>query len=102
MSSSTADCAPPPPSRDRKSACSSSIAPAGVTNQDFHIGEEAWAAGRGLVLVANKWDLIDDRGPDALSQFEKELRERAHYLRWVPIVTTSALSGKRVQKVIEL
>jgi GTP-binding protein len=75
---------------------------AGVTNQDFRIGEEAWEAGRGLVLVANKWDLIDDRGPDALALFEKELRERAHYLRWVPIVTTSALSGKRVQRAIEL
>ena len=75
---------------------------AGVTNQDFRIGEEAWEAGRGLVLVANKWDLIDDRGPDALALFEKELRERAHYLRWVPIVTTSAISGKRVRRVIEL
>jgi GTP-binding protein len=75
---------------------------AGVTNQDFRIGEEAWEAGRGLVLVANKWDLIDDRGPDSLALFEKELRERAHYLRWVPIVTTSALSGKRVRRVIEL
>jgi len=75
---------------------------AGVTNQDFRIGEEAWEAGRGLVLVANKWDLIDDRGPDTLALFERELRERAHYLRWVPIVTTSALSGKRVQRVIEL
>ena len=75
---------------------------AGVTNQDFRIGEEAWEAGRGLVLVANKWDLIEDRGPDVLATFEKDLRERAHYLRWVPIVTTSAVSGKRVQKVLEV
>lgn len=75
---------------------------AGVTNQDFHIGEEAWEAGRGLVLVANKWDLIEDRGPDALASFERDLRERAHYLRWVPIVTTSALSGKRVHKALEV
>jgi GTP-binding protein len=75
---------------------------AGVANQDFRIGEEAWDAGRGLVLVANKWDLIEERGPDALAAFEKELRERAHYLRWVPIVTTSALSGKRVRKVLEI
>lgn len=73
---------------------------AGVTNQDFRIGEEAWDAGRGLVLVANKWDLIEERGPDSLAQFEKDLRERAHYLRWVPIVTTSAISGKRVHKVL--
>lgn len=73
---------------------------AGVTNQDFRIGEEAWDAGCGLVLVANKWDLIQDRGPDALAAFERELRERAAYLRAVPIVTTSALSGKRLPRAL--
>jgi len=75
---------------------------AGVSNQDFRIGEEAWDEGCGLVLVANKWDLIDDRGPEATARFEKELRNRARYLRWVPIITTSALSGKRIHKVIDL
>ena len=74
----------------------------GVANQDFRIGEQAWDAGRGLVLVANKWDLIEDRGPEATARFERELRERAPYLRWVPIITTSALSGKRVHKVVDL
>ncbi|TFG65194.1 MAG: ribosome biogenesis GTPase Der [Gemmatimonadales bacterium] len=74
----------------------------GVTNQDFHIGEQAWDAGCGLVLVANKWDLIEDRGPDVVAAFERELRERAPYLRWVPIITTSALGGKRVRKTVEL
>lgn len=75
---------------------------AGVTNQDFRIGEEAWKAGCGLVLVCNKWDLIEDRGPHVLARFERELRERAAFLRWVPIVTTSALSGKRVPRAMEL
>ena len=74
----------------------------GVSNQDFRIGEEAWDAGCGLVMVANKWDLIEDRGPEATAGFERDLRERAPYLRWVPIITTSALSGKRVRKVIDL
>lgn len=74
----------------------------GVTNQDFRIGEQAWDAGCGLVLVANKWDLIEDRGPDVVAAFERELRERAPYLRWVPIITTSALGGKRVRKAVEL
>jgi GTP-binding protein len=77
-------------------------AQAGLTNQDFRIGEEAWKAGCGLVLVVNKWDLIEDRGPDVVAAFEKELRERAPYLRFVPIITISALSGKRVRKVLEL
>ncbi len=75
---------------------------AGLTNQDFRIGEEAWEAGCGLVLVVNKWDLIEDRGPDVLAAFESELRERAPFLRFVPIITVSALSGKRVRKVLEL
>ena len=74
----------------------------GVTNQDFRIGEQAWEAGCGLVLVANKWDMIEDRGPDVIAAFERELRARAPYLRWVPIVTTSALGGKRVRKAVEL
>lgn len=75
---------------------------AGLTNQDFRIGEEAWEAGCGLVLVVNKWDLIEDRGPDVLAEFEKELRARAAFLRFVPIITVSALSGKRVRKVVDL
>ena len=75
---------------------------AGLTNQDFRIGEEAWEKGCGLVLVVNKWDLIEDRGPDVLATFERELRERAPYLRFVPILTASALTGKRVRKALEL
>jgi len=74
----------------------------GVVNQDFRIGHSAWDEGKGLVFVANKWDLIEDRGPDMLAAFERELRERAHYLRWVPIVTTSALTGQRVRKVVDI
>lgn len=73
----------------------------GVANQDFRIGHGAWDEGKGLVFVANKWDLIGDRGPSALAEFERDLRARAHYLRWVPIVTASALTGQRVRKVVE-
>ena len=75
---------------------------AGVTNQDFRIGEQAWNGGCGLVLVANKWDLIEERGPEVVARFERELRERAAYLRWVPMVTASALTGQRVRRVLEV
>lgn len=74
---------------------------AGVTNQDFRIAEQAWEAGCGLVLVANKWDLGEDRGPAVHAQFERDLRERAPFLRKVPIITTSALTGLRVRKAAE-
>jgi len=76
--------------------------PAGVTNQDFRIGEQAWEAGCGLVLVANKWDLGEDRGPAIHAQFERDLRERAPFLRKLPIITTSALTGLRVRKAAEV
>lgn len=74
----------------------------GATNQDFRIGEQAWEAGCGLVLVANKWDLGEDRGPEIHAGFERDLRERAPFLRKVPIVTTSALTGLRVRKATQL
>lgn len=73
----------------------------GASNQDFRIGQEAWDAGCGLVLVANKWDLIEERGPQIVERFYRELRERASYLRWVPIVTISALTGLRVRRALE-
>ena len=77
-------------------------AQAGVANQDFRIGQQALDAGKGLVFVANKWDLATDRGPSALASFERELRARAHYLVWVPSITCSAKTGQRVRKVIDL
>jgi len=73
---------------------------AGAANQDFRLGQQAWERGRPLVFVANKWDLIEDRGPTALAHFERSLRKRAHFLRWVPIITVSALSGLRVRKAV--
>lgn len=73
----------------------------GAANQDFRIGQAAWDAGCGLVFVANKWDVVADRGPDVLARFERELRERAAYLRWTPIITVSALTGQRVRKALE-
>lgn len=75
---------------------------AGATNQDFRIGERAWDEGCGLVFVANKWDTIEERGPEVVTRFARELRERAPYLRWVPLITISAKTGKRVRKVLEL
>jgi GTP-binding protein len=69
--------------------------------QDLRIAEKAWSAGCGLILVANKWDLVDKDTMTA-PNFEKALREKAPSLRWVPVVFASALTGQRVQRVLEL
>ncbi|HVB37678.1 MAG TPA: ribosome biogenesis GTPase Der [Vicinamibacterales bacterium] len=46
----------------------------GVTDQDAAIAGEAEKAGRGLIIVANKWDLMKDRGPDAAKVFDEDVR----------------------------
>jgi GTP-binding protein len=74
----------------------------GAGNQDFRIGQQAWDRGKGLVFVANKWDLVEDRGPGVVAEFAEALRERADYLRRVPILTASAKTGKRVRKALDL
>ena len=69
--------------------------------QDLKIAEKAWKAGCGLIVVVNKWDLVSKETGTA-EAFEKHLRERAPSLRWVPVIFTSALTGQRVQKTLDL
>lgn len=69
--------------------------------QDLKIAEKAWSAGCGLIIVVNKWDLVEKDTMTAPA-FEKHLRERAPSLRWVPIIFTSTVTGQRVQKTLDL
>jgi GTP-binding protein len=69
--------------------------------QDVRIAQTAWDAGKGVILVANKWDLVEKDDRTAIV-WEKTLRERAPSLRSVPIVFTSALTGQRVRKVLDV
>jgi GTPase len=69
--------------------------------QDLKIAEKAWSAGCGLIVVVNKWDLVEKETMTAPA-FEKHLRERAPSLRWVPIIFTSTVTGQRVQKTLDL
>jgi len=69
--------------------------------QDLRIAEKAWKSGCALIIVANKWDLVTKETMTA-DTYAKELRARAPTLRHVPILFTSALTGQRVQKVLEM
>ncbi|HUF49223.1 MAG TPA: ribosome biogenesis GTPase Der [Longimicrobiales bacterium] len=69
--------------------------------QDLKVAEKAWRAGCGLIIVANKWDLVAKETNTAV-EFERTLHERAPSLRWVPTIFTSALTGVRVRKVLDL
>lgn len=68
--------------------------------QDLKVAEKAIEAGCGLVIVANKWDLVekDEKTADA---YARHIRERAPSLAFVPVIFTSALTGQRVARTLE-
>jgi GTPase len=73
----------------------------GATDQDAAIAGEADKAGRGVIIVANKWDLMKERGPDFAPQFDEELRRHLKFLDYAPILHISALTGERAPKLLE-
>jgi GTP-binding protein len=73
----------------------------GLNVQDLKIAEKVWKAGKSLVICVNKWDLVEKQTGTSV-EFEKKIRERAPMLKWIPILFTSALTGLRVQKVLDL
>ena len=72
-----------------------------VHAQDLKVAHLAWEAGRGLIVVVNKWDLAE-KDDKAAAKFEKEAGEKAPFLKFVPFVFTSALTGQRVSRILEL
>lgn len=73
----------------------------GITHQDLRIAEEAWDAGAGLILVVNKWDLVEKETMTA-PDFQNTARAKAPFLKWVPFLYSSALTGLRVRKALDL
>jgi GTPase len=69
--------------------------------QDVRIAQTAWDAGKGVILVVNKWDLVEKETMTAPS-WEKHVRDRIPFLQWVPILFASALTGQRVRKCLDL
>ncbi|HTK49967.1 MAG TPA: ribosome biogenesis GTPase Der [Gemmatimonadaceae bacterium] len=69
--------------------------------QDLKIANMAWEAGRGLIVVVNKWDVVE-KDDKATHRFEKAAREKAPFLNWVPFLFTSARTGQRVTKLLDL
>jgi GTP-binding protein len=71
----------------------------GVTTQDARIAGYAEAAGRAVVFVVNKWDLVGkaDRAPELV----RTLRERLPFLGHAPVVFTSARAGKGLRELFE-
>jgi len=70
--------------------------------QDLKVAHLAWEAGRGLIVVVNKWDAAEKEDSNAAVKFETASGEKAPFLKFVPFVFTSALTGQRVSRILEL
>lgn len=73
----------------------------GATDQDAAIGGEADRAGRGIVIVANKWDKVKSTDSNFVKTFDEDLRHKMRFLDYAPILHVSALTGERAPKVLE-
>jgi GTP-binding protein len=73
----------------------------GVTAPDATIAGYAHEAGKSVVLVVNKWDLVK-KTQETAREFEEKVRRRAKYLEYAPILFISALTGQRVTNLLKL
>lgn len=68
----------------------------GVTRQDQRIADEVIEAGVAVVILVNKWDLVD---PDDRWMLERDIAQRLGFLGWAPMLRVSALTGLRLRRL---
>jgi GTPase len=74
----------------------------GLTAQDAHIAGYVVEEGRGLVVAVNKWDAVEDKQGSTFDQYVEWIRHEAPFLDFAPVVSISAKTGQRIQRVLEL
>lgn len=73
----------------------------GVTEQDTKIAGEAHEAGKGIIIVVNKWDEVN-KETGTLEKYKKEVYQKLSYLTYAPVIFISAKTGQRVEKLFPL
>ena len=74
----------------------------GIEAQDLNIFSLVQKNGKGLVVVVNKWDLVEDKSQVVIKTFEEAIRKRLAPFVDFPIIFASALTKQRILKVLEL
>ncbi len=74
----------------------------GFEDQDKRVLREAEIFNKGLIIVLNKWDLIEDKDTNTVKEFEDYIYESVPQLSYIPVITISALNKKRIHRVIEM
>ncbi len=70
-----------------------------ITRQDMRVISLAHKSRRGLIIVFNKWDLVDT-GQFSFGDFRKIVYDSLPFVKYAPMITVSALSGKRISKIL--
>ncbi|BAZ46630.1 small GTP-binding protein [Chondrocystis sp. NIES-4102] len=73
----------------------------GVTEQDLKLAGRIIEEGRATILVINKWDAVE-KDSDTIYQYKKEIMARLYFMDWAEIIFVSAMSGQRVDKILNL
>lgn len=73
----------------------------GVTEQDTKIAGYAHDNGKAIIIAVNKWDLVD-KDTNTQNEFIKDIRDTLGFILYAPIVFISALTGQRINELLEL
>lgn len=73
----------------------------GIREQDKHVAGYAHEAGRGIIIVVNKWDTLK-KDNHTMKEFEKTIRQEFQYLNYAPIVFVSAKTHQRLEQLPKL
>ena len=73
----------------------------GIIEQDKHVAGYAHEAGKAVILVVNKWDLIE-KDSKTMKKMESQIREQFKYLDYAPIIFVSAKDKKRVHLLLPM
>ena len=72
----------------------------GVTEQDQKLVGRIVEEGKACIVVVNKWDAVD-KDSYTIYEYEEHLKERLHFIDWAETIFVSALTGQRVEKILE-
>jgi len=73
----------------------------GITEQDLKIAGYAYQRGCGCIFLGNKWDLVDKEAV-SVRKFSQQVHLSAGFMRFAPVLTVSALTGQRVNRIFRL
>jgi GTPase len=73
----------------------------GIAAQDTHVAGYVLEAGKGMVIAANKWDLVE-KGPTVTADYTREIKRALQFADYAPVLFISALTGQRVTRVLDM